>query len=285
MCEKIRTKIIRHLYTQDNGILERIAYLEYIFLRVLTRFFIGKRRRDELVSRGVINIDYLMLKHFLCRSTGFIKQLNEKEGFTVRNGLRYILPVDDLGVPAEVMRVYMKPDKGDVVIDAGAHYGFYTLQASRLVGNEGIVLAFEPHPRNHKGLLVNLHLNRIKNVKSFNTALGDSDGQTKLYIRSHSGAHSTFFRTKNWLNVKMSKIDTIVDKLGFEKVDLIKIDAEGAELDILKGAIKTIKRYKPKITIAAYHFPDEISKIRKWIKTNNPSYVIKTIGNRFLHAS
>lgn len=282
---KIQTKIIRHLYAQNNGILERIAYLESIFLRVLTRFFIGKMRRDELISRGVINIDYLMRKHFLCRYTGFIKQLNEKEGFAVRNGLRYIVPLDDLRVPAEVKSVYMKPDKGDVVIDAGAHYGFYTLHASRLVGDEGIILAFEPHPNNYKGLLMNLHLSRIKNVEGFNIALGDFDGQTKLYISSHSGWHSTFFRTKKFLKVKMSKIDTIVNKLGLEKVDLIKIDAEGAELNILKGATITIKRYKPKITIAAYHFPDEISKIRKWIKTNSQSYVIKTIDNRFLHAS
>jgi len=274
----MRTRLI------SNRILKQIAYLEYISLRILTRFLLGKGKRDELLSRGVINIDYFMHKHFLCRFTGFIKLLNEKEGFAVGNGLRYIVPLDALDVPTEVKRVYLKPDEGDVVIDAGAHYRFYTLHASRLVGNKGMVLAFEPHPNSYKGLLTNLHLNKIKNVKTFSMALGNVDRQAKLYISSDSGAHSTFFRTKTYLKVKMGKIDTIVNKLGLEKVDLIKIDAEGAELSILKGAIRTIKKCKPKITIAAYHFPNEISEITEWFKTNNPSYAIKTVDTGFLHA-
>lgn len=277
-----RRTSISALY-ERSSILELIAYLEYVFLRVLTRFLLGKGKRDELLRRGSINIDFFMCKHFLYMHTGFIKLLNKKEGFTVRNGFRYIVPFDASAAPKEVKRVYMKPNGGDVVIDAGAHYGFYTLHASRIVGNEGTVLAFEPHPHNYRRLLVNLHLNKIKNVKTFNIALGNFDGQTKLYIGG-SSTHSTFFRAKKHLNVKIGKIDTIVDKLGLEKVDLIKIDTEGDELAVLKGAIKTIKKYKPKITIAAYHFPNEISKIREWLKVNNSSYIIKTIDNRFLHA-
>lgn len=225
-----------------------------------------------------------MGKHFLCRHVGFIKLLNKKEGFAVENGLRYIVPLDELDIPTEVKRAYLKPDEGDIVIDAGAHYGFYTLQASRLVGNEGTVLAFEPHPNNYKKLLMNLHLNKIKNVKTFNMALGNVNGQAKLYVGSHSGAHSTLFRTKSYINVKMGKIDTVVNKLGLEKVDLIKIDAEGAELSILKGTIKTIKKHKPKVTIATYHFQDEITEVREWLRTINPSYAIRTIDNNFLHA-
>ena len=146
-------------------------------------------------------------------------------------------------------------------------------------------LAFEPHPDNYKRLLTNLHLNKMKNVKTFSMALGDRDGQTKLYICPYSDGHSTFFRTKGYLTVKIGKIDTVVNKLGLKKIDLIKIDAEGDELAVLKGAIETIKKYKPKITVGAYHFPNEIDKIEEWLKTNDSSYIIETVNNRYLQAT
>lgn len=219
------------------------------------------------------------------RSTGFIKPLNEKEGFFLYNGFRCVTPLDDIGVVNEVRSVYMKPRKGDVVVDAGAHYGFYTLYASRLVGAEGMVLSFEPHPDNYKGLLTNLRLNDVKNVKIFNVALGEFDGHTKLYIRWPSGRHSVFFRSKNHINVELARLDTIAERLSLKRVDLIKIDAEGAELNILRGASKVIGRFKPSLTIAAYHFPDEIIKLKEWLKKINPSYVIETTNNNFLRVA
>ena len=131
-------RLVGDLYSQ-RSILEIAAYLEYLFLRVLTVFMLGKKRGDEFLNRGVININYFMCMHHLLRGIGFFKILNEKEGFGVGSGARYIVPLDALGVPAEVKRAYLKPSEGDVVIDVGAHCGFYTLHASRLVGDQGMV--------------------------------------------------------------------------------------------------------------------------------------------------
>jgi len=263
--------------------LQKLAYYEYVFFRLWSRTLVGKKKRDELILRGRINFDQIMSKHFMNKSTGFIKPLDKREGFIFYNGFHCIIPLDDTGVSEEVKKVYMKPKKGDVVVDVGAHYGFYTLYASRLVGADGMILAFEPHPDNYKGLLTNLRLNYVENVKTFNVALGEFDGQTKLYIRSHSGAHSILFRTKNYVNVRITKLDTVIEKLDLKKVNLIKIDAEGAELNILKGARKVLEKFKPNLSIATYHFPGQIVKLEEWLK-RCPFYATKKVNENFLHA-
>jgi FkbM family methyltransferase len=259
---------------------KQVARLEYILLRLLTRFFLGKKRRNELIQRKIIDINHFMHKHFLDKDVGVIKVLNKEEAYVI--GQHCIIPLDVGGfIASEANVVYTKPDESDVVIDVGAHYGLYTLLASRLVGNQGIVLAFEPHPYNYKRLLINLRLNKIKNVKTFNLALGDFKGQTKLYLFSNSGGHSTTPEVLSassfdgYINVKVNTIDTIIRKLGIEKVSLIKIDAEGAELNILKGARESIQTHGPKLTIASYHYSNEAIEIKEWLETNFPFFKVK----------
>jgi len=266
---------------------KQVARLEYILLRLLTRFFLGKKRRDEFMQRKIIDVKHFMHKHFLDEDLGIIKVLNKEEAYVI--GQNYIVPLDVGGLIArEVNVVYTKPGENDVVIDAGAHYGVYTLLASRLVGNQGIVLAFEPHPHNYKRLLTNLRLNKIKNVKTFNLALGDSNGQTKLYLFSNSGGHSTTPELSSassfegYVNVKVNTIDTIIRKLGIGKVSLIKIDAEGAESNILKGGRESIQKHRPKLTIASYHYSNEAIEIKKWLETNFPFYNVKIEKHHYL---
>ena len=267
------------------SVFKRVAFLEYVLLRVLMRVFLGKKKRDELIESKIIDIDRFMLRHFLNRKVGFVRPLSRDEVFVNESKFQLIAPWDDLGVIEETDTVYLKPKKGDVVVDAGAHYGFYTIRASKLVGEDGMVLAFEPHPKNYNRLVMNLKLNNVRNVKAFNLALGNIDGITRLYLDSHSGGHSMVFKRSNFsVNVKISKLDTIVDELELDKVDLIKIDTEGAELNILKGALKTIRKHHPKLTIAAYHTANEAEMIAKWLKKNMPSYNIKIINEKFLHA-
>jgi len=268
-----------------NNIVKRMAFYEYAFLRLWSRALLGKKRRDELVHSERFNSDCLMLRHLMNRSTGFIKPLNKKEGFILYNGFHCVVPLDSIQIPEEVRRVYAKPKRGDVVIDVGAHYGFYTLYASRLVGDGGMILSFEPHPENYSRLLKNLRMSNVKNVKTFRTALGEFEGYAKLYVGSHSGGHSISFIGKKYIQVELTRLDTIIERLGLKRVDLIKIDAEGAELNVLKGAINVIERFKPSLTIAAYHFPDEITKLAELLKRGNPAYLIRITRNNFLHAA
>ncbi|MEM4479554.1 MAG: FkbM family methyltransferase [Candidatus Methanomethylicaceae archaeon] len=265
-------------------IMKRLAYCEYVFFRVFSRMLLGKRKRDELIIKGKLNFDQIMSKHFMNRFTGFIKPLNKREAFTFYDGFYYVIPLDDTGILEEVKKVYIKPKENYIVIDIGAHYGFYTVYVSRIVGTNGLILSFEPHPNNYKRLLMNLRLNDVSNVKTFNIALGEFNGKTRLYIHSLSVGHSIHFKSKDYVTVELVKLDTIVERLNLKKVDLIKIDVEGAELDVLKGASNVIERFKPSLTIAAYHFPEEIVKLEEWLKKKNPNYVIIKTKDNFLHA-
>ena len=82
--------------------------------------------------------------------------------------------------------------KGDIVIDIGAHIGWYSLLASRRVGKEGIVYAFEPEPISFNILVKNIKLNDITNIVPIKKALSDSSGIQLLYINLYKNGPSIF---------------------------------------------------------------------------------------------
>lgn len=269
--------------------LQRISKFEYVTLRALLRLILGKKKRDQLIADGILNID-LIMKHFMGKYA--FELFDDKHFLISSDGFRLVITWHRVNwlpnICQKIMINYLKPKPNDVVIDAGAHYGFYALPASRLVGKDGLVLGFEPATRNYRGLLANLHLNNIGNVRPFNMALGDFDGEVKLYLGKRSGLHSIIYqRSQHSEVVPIKKIDTIVDELGLSKVNLIKLDTEGAELKILEGALSTIKKFRPRLTIAAYHHCTESDEIVEWLKENASFYNIqREIGpeGKFVHA-
>ncbi len=125
----------------------------------------------------------------------------------------------------------MKPIKGDVVLDAGAHLGSYTLRYSRAVGNEGKVISFEPEPDNRRILCWNLELNNARNVEVHKEALGDFTGMARLRISSFSGQHSFVHPAQNIRQV--NEVPTFVVRLDdapLGRVDFVKMDVEGYEM-------------------------------------------------------
>ena len=139
---------------------------------------------------------------------------------------------------------------GSVVLDIGAHVGFYTLLASKLVGSQGRVISFEPLPRNLDYLSRHLSLNHIQNVKVFPRAVADSAG-TALFqeLESSSMGH---FSTDGNLEVQVVTIDDEVENNCIPKPDILKIDVEGAEFAMLKGAHQTLVQYHPTIFLATH---------------------------------
>ncbi len=132
--------------------------------------------------------------------------------------------------------------EGIVAVDVGAHIGYYTLLASSLVGESGKVYAFEPEPQNFSALLGNIVLNGFQNIKPFQKAVFSHSGKMPLYIGAHSGMHSLFKvkdTTGEKVMVEMVSLDEVFTKA---KVDLVKVDTQGAELDVLMGMQKLIKR-------------------------------------------
>jgi FkbM family methyltransferase len=144
---------------------------------------------------------------------------------------------------------FLKPNM--IVLDIGAHHGFYTLLASHKVGPTGQVIAFEPSPREYKRLLWHLRLNRRKNVLAEPFALGSHEGTTQLFlVRGRDTGCNSLHPPKTAdpafpVQVPIVRLDDYLERQGITHVDFVKMDVEGAELEVLRGATSLLSR-KPR---------------------------------------
>jgi FkbM family methyltransferase len=140
----------------------------------------------------------------------------------------------------------LKP--GDVFVDVGANMGYYTLLASRLVGEEGLVLAYEPSQANLKVLLQNLILNGSRNVAAFSMALSDRSSIAKLWSApSYNTGVCTlrgpdFAADSDYTLAPTERLDQLqVVEMLASRIRLIKVDAEGHDMEVLRGAEGILK--------------------------------------------
>ncbi|HEV2499371.1 MAG TPA: FkbM family methyltransferase [Terriglobia bacterium] len=146
----------------------------------------------------------------------------------------------------------IKPDM--TVVDVGANIGYFTLLAASLVGEKGIVYAFEPNPANFKLLQKNVIANwYVDRVRCSSCALLDQPGQKDLRAAdSIPGASSLFLTEAAGTSVHLHETVTVMtktlDEIVQDPVDVIKIDAEGSEPFILEGMKATLAR-SPRIKI------------------------------------
>lgn len=154
---------------------------------------------------------------------------------------------------------------GDVCIDVGAAAGLYTVELSRLVGSKGRVISVEPLSIAHPKLSRLLGSRRQHNVAPRNIALGAVSGKSIMSVpigrygpvtgrsflaseTSTLGSNDEFRQHMN-VKIKVDTIDKLCSKANLTRLDFIKIDIEGAELNALKGGRKYIERYKPAILV------------------------------------
>jgi len=141
---------------------------------------------------------------------------------------------------------FLRP--GVIVVDIGAHHGFYTLIASKKVGPDGRVLAFEPSGRERKKLVRHLRLNQCTNVKIWDCALGRAEGTADLFVVACTETGCNSLRPPNTSHpttsvpVKVETLDKCLSREGVEHVDFIKMDVEGAEIEVLNGATRLLDR-------------------------------------------
>jgi FkbM family methyltransferase len=144
----------------------------------------------------------------------------------------------------EYMRRHLKA--GMTFVDAGAHSGYFSLQAASLVGETGQVFAFEPEPNNYfEWLLPNIGSNSYQQIMPYQIALSDRRGNYALYLGQHNGKHSLYREVIDQpsVQVRVRPLDHVLEDHPFERpIDMIKIDVEGAEYDVLNGMRKTIRR-------------------------------------------
>lgn len=148
-------------------------------------------------------------------------------------------------------KVWVKP--GGIFLDCGACAGEVSVWASKKVGPQGAVYAFEPSERVFSLLKKNL-VTFAPNVHAYQVALGQGGG--KCAFSEDNAPWSRRALGSNYLVDEVS-IDDFCSEVGIEPT-FIKMDIEGAECDALKGAEKTIQRYKPDLAICVYHKPEDM---------------------------
>ncbi len=159
--------------------------------------------------------------------------------------------------------------KQDIVLDVGANVGLFSILASKKTKNK--IYSFEPYSLNYKCLVKNLKNNNVYNVIPIPKAVGEKKGIRKLFFNPEKTAGCSLYKEISdfdmggYEDVKVISIDEFVKEQKLKRVDIIKADIEGAEMELLKGAEKTIKKFKPKIMISAYHRKDDQIKIKEFI--------------------
>src|SRR3989337_192883 len=135
--------------------------------------------------------------------------------------------------------------KGMVVVDIGANIGYYTLLAAHPVGDEGKVFAFEPDPYNYNLLCKNIEVNGYRNVIPVQKAVSSKSGKSELFLdKSNLGGHSLSEANVDKsasITVEVTSLDDYFRNTDY-KIDVIKMDVQGLEMEILEGMTNTINQ-------------------------------------------
>lgn len=166
-----------------------------------------------------------------------------------------------------VVADYLQP--GDVVLDVGAQVGMLTSQAAHLVGPTGAVVSFEPDPENYAVLSALVARNYLDNVYHHHLGLSDRNGHIELrrpvgswgsfMVGESRSALDTGFHATDFVEftVACQRLDDFMKSLTLGRLDLVKLDVDGPEVAVLKGACDTLKLYQPVVIVeASRHYAD-----------------------------
>jgi len=177
-------------------------------------------------------------RYFLFSVPGGKMFLRPKESFMM---LQRIFGLYETQKMAAVQQL-LKP--GGTFIDVGGNKGDFSLLAAKVVGDSGKVICIEPEHTNAGWIHSSLGMNRYRNITICELALSDQNGDAVLHLGTKSGLHtlrdSALERELGSVIVKTRTLDSLLQEKGIRHVDVIKIDVEGAELQVLRGALQTI---------------------------------------------
>src|ERR671914_1772482 len=253
--------------------------------RFSLRLILGRKRTNRIYQKRNINF-----KDFLYSSTR-IMRVSKKlllEIHVPNHDYRIHCPLnkEDFIVmtkhEAEIIGLF-RPKEGDTVVDVGAHMGRYTITSSKSVGQHGRVIAVEAHPYNFRILYNNLRLNKLQNVSALNCAVYSKKARLKLYLPDEELGYTMHHSLMtNYLVSKYSKeierksmeveadtLDNLLKVRGINEVNWIKIDVEGAEYEVLKGAKEILSASKDISILVEVHGKDTYGPTTELLRSNN----------------
>jgi FkbM family methyltransferase len=201
------------------------------------------RQRLQPIDTALTRIVEGLCRNLMVRVDGFVYEILDRGTF----GICYT-------EFEPFMEQFFRPKNGEVVLDVGANVGKYSFPAAKAVGTGGLVVAFEPHPINYHVLVEGFKRNGLPNFVAFNVALSNFDGFAQMFLGINSGTHSLMVNhRKGVVKVAVKQLDTVVSEMGLKRVDWIKVDVEGSELEVLQGADNMISRFNPQMILEVWN--------------------------------
>jgi len=184
---------------------------------------------------------------------------------------------DDYEPDLIVLNKFLAP--GAVMVDVGANYGIFSLNAARLVGQTGRVLAFEPAQNNFSTFEKNLALNQAAQVSALRMALAEKPGRLRLYHDPDPTRNSLApgSNAQDFEEVEVNTLDAVLRENGISRVDFIKIDVEGADELVCRGARETLQTCRPPV----FFENNSSAALRMGLKANGTTTVLAELGYGF----
>src|SRR5919106_2165544 len=260
-----------------------LFFLKIIYLgsRILLRLVLGKKRRDRLYVERGLDFGVFWYKSFKFLRPGNSSLLKFK---VPKYNYEFYCRVnkDDfkiMTIHEDDIIEHFTPKQGDIVVDIGAHIGLYTIIASKRVGANGKVVAIEANPGNFEMLNRNIKVNQLTNIISLNNAVYSKETKLKLYLPGEELGHTTYNtvmsdRAKNedkFVEVSANTLDYLLQLKEITDVNWVKIDVEGAEFEVLKGAHDLLLNSRNIVILMEVHgsLNDYRLKLEEFIRSYN----------------
>jgi FkbM family methyltransferase len=143
--------------------------------------------------------------------------------------------------------------EGDVMYDVGANIGFITIEVAHHFQGRIRIAAFEPQKSLADRIAISAMLNDSPSIEVFDVLLGDTEGTTELFVASNTAHASLRPRTRDAKPVTrpIVTLDSLLEKGAILPPTLIKLDVEGSELSVLRGALRTLEAHQPYLIFEA----------------------------------
>jgi FkbM family methyltransferase len=223
----------------------------------------GWRHYSALIDRGELSVAQLALAFVSSlefRRRGVIEPADAAVELVRLGPIELYVPGDDPAIGSQMVRRRAHQPQlagllgrilapGLTFVDVGANVGYFSLLAARLVETAGRVVAIEPGPRNCRLLHRSVVRNRCGNVQLYPCAVSDRRGAVAYLAEGSNGTIADLDATRDVPPGAHLVAATTLDDLlaGFDRVDVIKLDVEGAEGRVLEGATRTLERHRPAV--------------------------------------
>src|ERR671921_544971 len=263
----------------------------YLGIRFSVKIALGKKRRDRLyVKRGIhFNDSFGPSFYFMSFLYKVIKFLRLGNPVSLKISVpkynyKVLCPIKkeeiiNMTIREDDIIEHFTPKQGDIVIDIGANIGRYTIISSKRVGTNGKVVAIEAHPGNFEILNRNIKLNQLTNIIPLNYAAYSKETKIKLYVPDEESGYTIYHTLMERTGKKFVEVDAItLDYLllqlngireGIVEVNWIKIDVEGVEFEVLKGATNVLSKSKDIALLIEVHGIDNYRPLIEFLNSYN----------------